>query len=200
MTSLDFGFDPALFASAFALVFVAELPDKTAFASLLLGARGNAPFVFLGVAAAFVVQTLIAISVGSLLILVPRVVVRTASGLLFLLFAWLMWRRREVEGEEEKVARQALGGPWRTMAASFAVIFVAEWGDLTQLATATLEARDHSPTTLFLAATLALWSVAALAVFVGHRVLRLIDPQWVQRIAVAAFAIVGLLMLAGVLG
>ncbi|MDE2489762.1 MAG: TMEM165/GDT1 family protein, partial [Elusimicrobia bacterium] len=80
--------------------------------------------------------------------------------------------------------------------ASFLVIFIAEWGDLTQLATATLAARHRAPLTIFLSATLALWTVTAIAIAVGRRVKRHIDPRILQKAAAVAFLLAGIVILA----
>jgi putative Ca2+/H+ antiporter (TMEM165/GDT1 family) len=182
-------FEPALFAAVFGVVFVAELPDKTAFAALLLATRRRPLAVFLGAAGAFLVQSLIAVAFGGLLALLPRVWVRIGAGLLFLGFAWTMWTRRDEE--EPGAAAGAGGGFWRDAAASFLVIFIAEWGDLTQLATAALAAEHRRPLTVFLGATSALWAVSALAVAAGHQLKSRLDPGRLQKAAAAVFALVG---------
>ncbi len=81
---------------------------------------------------------------------------------------------------------------------AFLVIFIAEWGDLTQLATAALTAKQGQPLTIFLAATLALWAVSALAIALGHVLKHRIRPALMQRIAAVVFAVIGVLMLCGV--
>ena len=70
---------------------------------------------------------------------------------------------------------------WRVAGAAFAVIFLAEWGDITQLATANLAAR-YSPVFVFAGATLGLWAAAALAVNIGAKSLNVIPLAWVSRI------------------
>src|ERR1700690_44725 len=87
--------DLAQVATCFAVVFVAELPDKTALASLVLGTRYRAWFVFAGVAAAFTVHVVIAVSAGSLLLLLPHGVVRAVVAVLFAAGAAAMLRRRD---------------------------------------------------------------------------------------------------------
>jgi Ca2+/H+ antiporter, TMEM165/GDT1 family len=77
------------------------------------------------------------------------------------------------------------------------VIFLAEWGDFTQLATAALEAKYRSPLTILLAAVLALWCVTALAIMLGHRLKQLIRPALLQKIAALAFALVGIVLVLG---
>jgi putative Ca2+/H+ antiporter (TMEM165/GDT1 family) len=196
---ISYAIDPALFASTFAVIFLAEIPDKTAMATLML-ATGSRPFaVFVGVAVAFVIQSAVAVAFGSVITLFPRDVVRMVAGGLFLVFAVMMWRRG-VEADEtssdQPGAAQSLFWPvaWK----AFMVIFIAEWGDLTQLATAALAAKCAQPLTIFTAATLALWAVTALAVVVGQRLKHVIKPLIMQRVAAIVFALIGLLMLVGV--
>ena len=72
------------------------------------------------------------------------------------------------------------------------MIFIAEWCDLTQIATASLYAHYHeSPWTIFTAATLALWTVTAIAVFVGHKVKHLIHGEKLKKLSVLVFTLVG---------
>jgi len=191
-------FDLGLFGSVFGITFLAELPDKTAFAALLLATRANPWALFIGAAAAFVVQSVIAVSFGTLVGLLPPHVIQVGSGLLFLVLAALVWFRKEPE-EEGLDLENSRGRFLRTIWISFLVIFVAEWGDLTQISTAILAARSGRGAllTVFLAATLALWTVTALAILVGNRAKRFIRPKVLQRIAALAFAAVGTLLLAG---
>jgi Ca2+/H+ antiporter, TMEM165/GDT1 family len=183
--------DLRLLASTFALVFVAELPDKTALATVLLAVRYQPFAVFAGVAVAFMVQSVVAVTLGSAIGLFPRDAVRITAGALFLVFAVLMWVRRRPAEEALDGNGEAGEAFWRTAWASFIVIFLAEWGDLTQLATAALAAKYRSPLTIFTAATLALWVVSAIAISIGHRAKRMADEQVLQRIAAIVFGLVG---------
>jgi len=186
--------DWKLFLSTLALIFVAELPDKTAFATLLLATRKQPLAIFIGVAMAFVIQSVVAVSFGSALGLLPRQWVSIGGAVLFMLFAFLMWRRKDHEEENLHLENQK-SNFLRTIWSSFVVIFIAEWGDLTQLATATLAAEHKKPVTVFLAATLALWTVTALAILVGNRAKKVIHPVLLQKIAAGAFALVGGILL-----
>ena len=82
-------------------------------------------------------------------------------------------------------------GFWSSLWTTFAVVFVAEWGDLTQIGTAGLQAKYREWLIVFGAAAAALWCVAALAVFVGNRAGKLLDPKLTQKIAAAIFLAVG---------
>jgi Ca2+/H+ antiporter, TMEM165/GDT1 family len=77
-------------------------------------------------------------------------------------------------------------------------VFVAEWGDLTQIATAGFAARLKQPVLVFAAATTALWAVATIAVIVGHRAGRLLNPDLTRKIAAVLFAAAGILLIAGI--
>ena len=186
--------DWKLFGSTFALIFVSELPDKTAFASLLLATRNRPLPVFFGAAGAFVVQSFVAVSIGSLLNLLPANLIHVGAGLVFCILAILMWRRKEPD-EEVHLGGEAQNRFVKTMISSFVVIFIAEWGDLTQLATAALSARYAAPATIFASATLALWAVTGVAVVVGHSARQTVQPKLLQRIAAITFAAVGTTLL-----
>jgi putative Ca2+/H+ antiporter (TMEM165/GDT1 family) len=108
----------------------------------------------------------------------------------------MMWIRKQ---EEKETAQKKLSFG-KVVWTSFMVIFIAEWGDLTQLASATLVAKTHEAFTVFLASTLALWITTAIAILIGHHAKKLIDPLLLQKIAAATFAIVGILLLTGFWG
>lgn len=188
----------ALFFSVFGIIFVAELPDKTALAALVLATRHRPVPVLLGAGMALTIQSLVAVLAGQVISLLPQRPVHLVAGGTFLVSAVVMWLRK---GEKDATEKEpdAHGGFSRTTWLVFAVIFVAEWGDLTQLATAAMAARYPAPYVVFAAATLALWAVAAIATFIGHRAGKLLDPRWTKRIAAAVFAVVGAALLAGAL-
>jgi Ca2+/H+ antiporter, TMEM165/GDT1 family len=185
----------AVIAIAFGLTFLAELPDKTMFASLVLGTRFRPSWVWAGVAAAFAVQMAIAVTAGQLLTLLPhRIVEFVVAGLFLGGAAFLWWMSTRPPGDEAPdVARH--GGQAETFlrvaGTSFAVVFLAEWGDITQVTAANLAAR-YDPVLVYIGATLGLWAVAALAISVGAKSLRLIPMTWVQRVTAAILLAFGL--------
>ncbi len=185
--------------SIFGFIFVAELPDKTALASLVLATRYKPLVVFTEAAVAFMTQSLVAISVGSLVSLLPETLVHRLASLLFLAFAFFMWRRKQEIEEEMPGEKEDKAGFLRGSWTAFLVVFVAEWGDLTQLATATLEAKYRDPLTIFIGATLALWAVTALAIAIGNRASTFINPGLTQKFAAVIFALIGLILLVGIL-
>lgn len=182
----------AVAATVFGLVFAAELPDKTALASLVLGSRYRPVFVFAGVAAAFAIHAVLAVAAGSLLALLPHRAVEAVVAVLFAAGAVLLLRGRKADEDEQRSVR-GRAGFWRVAAISFAVVLVAEFGDLTQILTAALAARYHDPIAVGIGAVLALWSVAALAVAGGRSLLRVMPLAWISRLAAVA-----MLVLAGI--
>ncbi|MBV9580480.1 MAG: TMEM165/GDT1 family protein [Chloroflexi bacterium] len=193
--------DLNLVVSTFVLVFVAELPDKTALASLMLATRLPPRQVVIGAWLAFLVQTGVAVLAGSLLQLLPEASVRIAAGLGFLVFAVLAWRR-DVDDDAKVEKHDVLAGrgrypPWL---ASFLVVFAAEWGDLTQLATAGLVARTGQPLEVGVGAVAALWTVTVLAATVGSQLGRLVRPTLLNRLSAVLFAAIGLVMIVSALG
>ena len=187
-------FDIRLFCSTFALVFVAEIPDKTALATLLLATNNRPIAVFIGVALAFVIQSCVAVLFGSVISLFPKEAVRIVAGVLFLVFAIAMWLRAQPDPEQGGLATQQRSFA-STIGLAFMVIFIAEWGDLTQLATAALAAKYPNPYTILCASILALWAVSAIAILIGHHLKKRLSPQLVQRVAAVAFVIIGILIL-----
>ncbi|HUJ63024.1 MAG TPA: TMEM165/GDT1 family protein [Kofleriaceae bacterium] len=183
-----------LLASVFGIIFVAELPDKTALASLVLATRHRALPVFLGAAFALSVQSVIAVGAGSLLGELDARWVRIGSGVLFLACAAVMLLRQADRGELDDTRPQ--GGFWKSLATTFVVIFIAEWGDLTQIGTAALQARYRSWPTVMLGSVAALWAVTAIAVTIGNRAGKLLDPKVTRIVAAIVFAAVGAVLLA----
>ena len=188
--------------TVFTVIFLLELPDKTALAALLLATRHRPLPVFLGAAAAFVIQSAVAVAAGSLLSLLPREPIRIGAGLLFFGMAALLIRRnlRKDEADEERAVEQEEARHRRPFITTFSVVFVAEWGDLTQLATAALQARYQQPVVVFVAATLALWAVCAIAVALGNRLGAWVPERPLQFAAAGVMVLVAIALITGLLG
>ena len=195
--------DLTVVVTTFALIFPAELPDKTFIATLVLATRFRRLWVWLGVAAAFAVQVLIAVTAGGLLALAPQ---RLVLGITFVLFALgavvmirggLSSRAAELEQEADEEAEisdrastEDPTSPLRIFVVSFVILFTAEWGDLSQLLTAGLAARTGEPASVFIGSWTALLVVSGLAVLAGSW-LRSRVPIW--RIRLVSGAILTLL-------
>jgi putative Ca2+/H+ antiporter (TMEM165/GDT1 family) len=186
-------------ATVFVLIVPAELPDKTFVASLVLATRFRAVPVVIGAALGFAVQAGIAVGAGSAVSLLPAAPVHAVTAAIFALGTVLMLRstgdpageEREVEAEIAEVPAEP--STRRVILTSFLVLFLAEWGDLTQLLTASLSAKYHQPIAVFFGSWLGLVAVAILAVTGGKALLRVIPLQWVRRIAATAFAAVAVI-------
>jgi putative Ca2+/H+ antiporter (TMEM165/GDT1 family) len=171
--------DLQLVLLSFALIFPVELPDKTFVAALVLSTRYRPLPVWIGVGLAFGVQCLVAVSAGHAVSFLPDWVVQVISTVLFLIGAVILFRSapgadaEEVEQEEEFAAKaSAERRGWRAAAASFVVLFAAEWGDLSQILTLNLVAEYGSPVSVFFGAWFALLAVSGLAVLFGRVLLR----------------------------
>jgi putative Ca2+/H+ antiporter (TMEM165/GDT1 family) len=171
--------DLALAATVFVTIFVVELPDKTFIAALVLSTRYKPIAVWVGVGLAFLVQTLVAVTAGTLVTLLPDDLIKAIAIAIFLIGAVVLFRTApgadagEREQEEEYAAKavdERTG--LKAVAASFLVLFAAEWGDLSQLLTISLVAQYHDHVSVFIGAWLALLTVSGLAVIAGRVLLR----------------------------
>jgi Ca2+/H+ antiporter, TMEM165/GDT1 family len=171
--------EPDVVLSTFGLILPVELPDKTFVAALVLAARYRPLLVWIGVGAAFFVQTLVAVTAGHLATLLPKAVLLAVAAVVFGIGAVVLLRtakgadaaEKEQETEFEQKGPEARTG-WRAVGASFLVLFAAEWGDLSQLLTMSQVARTHEPVSVFVGAWAALLLISGLAVFVGRLLLR----------------------------
>ncbi|MFI6032918.1 TMEM165/GDT1 family protein [Streptomyces sp. NPDC051315] len=168
-------------ALVFGVVFLAELPDKTALAGLVLGTRYRASYVFAGVAAAFALHVALAVAAGSVLTLLPQQIVHALTGVLFLGGAAVLLMRKDED--EEEVRRPENQSFWKVSGAGFMLILVAEFGDLTQIMTANLAARYDDPLSVGLGAVLALWAVAGLGIVGGKALMKRVPLRLITQIA-----------------
>jgi putative Ca2+/H+ antiporter (TMEM165/GDT1 family) len=179
----------------FVVIFPAELPDKSLLASLVLGTRFRSLPVWLGASAAFVVHVVLAVAAGGLLRLLPSLAVDIVVTVLFALGAAVLLLGREDEPDDVDVSSGALS-TGRMFWTSFGVVFIGEWGDITQLATANLAARYDDPLSVGIGAAVALISVAGLVLLAGNTLLRRVPLALVRRgagLLLAALALVSLI-------
>jgi len=183
----------------FALIFVAELPDKTMIATLIMGSRYRPVLVWIGATAAFTIHAAIAVLAGRLLALLPHAWVEGVTALLFAGgAAYLLFVPEEKEEEEGAEEVEAAPAGLRPIATAFAVIFVGEFGDLTQILTANLAAKYHEPWSVFIGAVAALTAVGALGAFGGRALLRVLPLGVIRKaggVLLAGFAIYSLVAL-----
>jgi Ca2+/H+ antiporter, TMEM165/GDT1 family len=177
-------------AVVFGVVFLAELPDKTALAGLVLGTRYRASYVFAGVAAAFALHVALAVAAGSVLTLLPQQIVQAVTGVLFLGGAAVLLLKKG-DGDEE-IRKPRDQSFWKVAGAGFMLILVAEFGDLTQIMTANLAARYDDPLSVGLGAVLALWTVAGLGIVGGKALMKRVPLKLIAKVAALLMLALGL--------
>jgi len=188
-----------LVLGVFALIFVAELPDKTMIAVLIMGSRYRPILVWAGATAAFAIHAAVAVLAGGLLALLPHAWVEGVTALLFAGgAAYLLFVTEEEEREEgaEEVDEAPAG--LRPIATAFVVILVGEFGDLTQILTANLAAKYHQPLSVFVGSFAALATVAALGAFGGRALLKVLPLAVIRKaggVLLAGFAVYTLVTL-----
>ena len=176
---------------AFVTVFPAELPDKTMIATIVLVTRFRRPgWVWVGAVAAFAVHVVVAVAAGSAIGLLPDALVKSIVAILFLVGAVLLFRAaRTAEDESDVEAEVELSATVRaTVLGSFGLIILAEWGDLTQLATASLAAKSDSPVSTGIGALVALAAVAAIAAAFGRQLVARVPIHKINYVGAVVFA------------
>ncbi len=178
------------FLLAFAVVFVAELGDKTQLVALGLATRYRTVIVLAGITIAFAITNGASVLVGGLLgAALPTTAISVVGAFVFFGFAW--WTLRDDDDDEAETS--SIGGRSVLLSIVGAMV-LAELGDKTMIATATLAARE-SPVWTWLGATLGITASGALAVFVG-RVLGHRLPRRATRIGASVlFAVFGVALL-----
>ncbi|MFC9842940.1 TMEM165/GDT1 family protein [Streptomyces sp. NPDC060223] len=166
--------------TAFGLIFLAELPDKTMFASLAMGTRMRPLYVWFGTSSAFIVHVAIAVGAGGAIGLLPDWLVKLISAVLFAFGAFMLLRGGE-DNAEEDAGGKAVTGFWPVYTTAFMAVFISEWGDLTQITTANLAATNGTWSTA-IGSSVALMSVSALALLAGRFIAKRVPLKKVQRI------------------
>jgi putative Ca2+/H+ antiporter (TMEM165/GDT1 family) len=181
----------------FLAIFFAELPDKTMFATLLLSTRFKRKLpVWIGVSSGYGLHVVIAVLLGSALSNLPERPIHLAIGVLFTVGGIITWRSGADDDDdvrETATARTFMSIAWT--AAS--VIAVAEFADLTQLATAGFAARFADPVGVGLGAFLALSSVSGCAVLLGSWLQRVVPLRLIQKVAAVLFLTIGIVTIVG---
>ena len=202
--------DLTTIALVFGAIFLVELPDKTFIATLVMSTRFRPLLVWIGVGLAFLVQTLVAVVAGGLLAKLPTTPVQLVAIAMFLIGGVILLKgaagadAEEAETEEEfaeKSNRQVRG--WQIVSMCFGIIFLAEWGDLSQLLTASMVLKYGEPVSVFLGAWAALLAVSALGAALGRTLLTKMKLSTIRRIGGAVclvLALMGILELTGVFG
>ncbi|HQE92184.1 MAG TPA: TMEM165/GDT1 family protein [Anaerolineae bacterium] len=194
--------------SAFGLVFVAELGDKTQLAVITQTCKFRRPWpVFCGASLALTAVTALGAVGGSVVgMFIPAIVIRLAAAAAFVVMGLLIWREAaqshsaacatDIECVDNADRTAKLN--WQAFGTTFTLLFFAELGDKTQLAVLGLSSKQAAGP-VFAGGALALIVVTALGVLGGQQLTRWIPEKLLLKISAAAFVVMGILMGLGVL-
>ncbi|MES9602288.1 TMEM165/GDT1 family protein [Actinomadura sp. NPDC000929] len=184
------------FLISLAVIFVAELGDKSQLMAMTFATRFRALPVLIGITAATAIVHLASVALGAALgAALPTGPISIIAGIAFLGFALWTLRGDELDDAERDKARMATGSAILAVGGAF---FLAELGDKTMLATVTLAA-DHGGlaglTGVWLGSTVGMVAADALAIVVGQMLGRRLPERVIKYGAAAGFAIFGVLLL-----
>lgn len=177
--------------ATFLLISLAEIGDKSQLVCMTLAARHRGLPVVLGAVAAFAILNLLAVLFGAAVAAwLPEWVVTVAVAVLFAVFGVSSLRYKE-EDEDEEIEEKPGHGVFAT---TFLLIFLAEFGDKTQIAVAGMGSTTETAA-VWTGATLALACTSVLGVLAGRKFLHKLPLIWIHRIsglfflALAAYAL-----------
>jgi putative Ca2+/H+ antiporter (TMEM165/GDT1 family) len=186
----------ALFVST-GVVALGEIGDKTQLLALLLAARFRKPLpIILGILVATLANHAGASALGTW---ITRSIdpqwLRWALGVSFLaVAAWMLIPDKPGTLDAGHTGRFGVFG------ITTVAFFFTEMGDKTQVATVMLAARFDSIWVVTAGTTLGMMIANVPAVLLGDKVVDWVPVRWVHRVAAAVFAVIGVLVLAGVGG
>lgn len=185
------------FWTAFLLIFIAELGDKTQFMTLALSSRYQAGVVLLGITLGTMLVSAVSVSLGAVLgDILPHGPMNIAAGIAFIIFALLSLKQiitkdhteeEAIKDVNEKVHPRHL---WLTIAFTF---FIAELADKTMLATVAIASRDKNYVAVWLGSTLGLVVSNSLAIIAGKALSQKLSGRTMHIIAALTFLLAGAL-------
>ncbi|WP_309237112.1 TMEM165/GDT1 family protein [Actinomadura sp. BRA 177] len=184
------------FLISLAVIFVAELGDKSQLMAMTFATRFRALHVLAGITAATAIVHLASVALGAALgAALPTGPISILAGIAFLGFALWTLRGDELDDDERDKARKAKGSAILAVGGAF---FLAELGDKTMLATITLAA-DHGGllalTGVWAGSTIGMVAADALAIVVGQMLGRKLPERVIKYGAAAGFAVFGVILL-----
>lgn len=177
--------------TTFLLVGLAEFGDKSQLVCMTLAARHRGLPVMVGAVAAFAILNLLAVLFGAAVAAwLPEWLVTLAVAALFAVFGVSALRYQDEEDDENVEEAPGHG----IVATTFLLIFLAEFGDKTQLAVAGLGSTGE-PSAVWAGATAALAVTSALGVFAGRKLLNHLPLKWIHRISGVFFLLLAVFAL-----
>jgi putative Ca2+/H+ antiporter (TMEM165/GDT1 family) len=171
------------------LVFMAEIGDKSQIVCMTLAARHRGLPVLLGAVIAFAVLNLLAVIFGVIVAhSIPEIYVASIVAILFLLFGLQSLFSGKEEANQDEAPVLSSHSLFIT---AFLMIFIAEFGDKTQIAVAGLSTR-YDAAGIWLGATIALAATSGLAVWLGRGLLQHVPTNLMQRLSGVVFLLIGL--------
>jgi putative Ca2+/H+ antiporter (TMEM165/GDT1 family) len=173
------------FLLVFGIIFVAEIPDKTFVAMVLMASRKDWRRVATGASVAFVVHSAIAVGIGLLAAKLPSEVLRYGTASVFALAGLYLIIVPEKEEEHlgEGLAKKRFAALQEPLSLAFVTIFIGEWGDLTQVLTLNFTAAHRNPFAVFAGASAGLVAISYLGCFAGDRLSRIAHPAILRKVA-----------------
>ena len=168
------------------VVGLAEFGDKTQLSVLLLSSKTKKHLhLFLGVILAFLVVDGIAILAGQWITnVVPANVIKIFSGIIFIIFGIMLLRNKN----EEVKGKYYSKSPFYS---GFALIFLAEWGDKTQIASG-LFATQYDGLMVLIGVMTALTLLSIMAIYLAKFISSKIDEKTVTKISGILFILIGI--------
>ena len=178
---------------SFAVIFVAEMGDKSQLMALTFATRYRAVPILIGITIATAAVHAVSVLVGALLaVSLPTQVLNIAAGVAFLGFAAWTWRGDTLSDDEEaKAARQSNRS---AIAAASGAFFLAELGDKTMLATITLASTDN-PWWVWIGSTVGMVAADALAILIGRLLGTRLPERVITIFATVMFVLFGVALL-----
>ena len=165
--------------ASFLLIALAEFGDKSQLVCMTLAARHRGLPVALGAIAAFAILNLLAVLFGAAVAAwLPERAVAAAVAALFAVFGIAALRYRGQSDDEEIEEKPGHG----VFVTTFLLIFLAEFGDKTQIAVAGLGSSTEA-SAVWLGATLALTATSLLGIYAGRRFLNRLPLLWIHRVS-----------------
>ena len=174
--------------TTFLLVAFAEIGDKSQLVCMTLAARHRGLPVVIGAVAAFAVLNLLAVLFGAAVAAwLPEWMVTLAVAALFAGFGISALRYTDEDGDEDIEEKPGHG----IVATTFLLIFLAEFGDKTQIAVAGLGSTSE-PSAVWAGATVALAMTSILGVLAGRKLLNRLPLKWIHRISGVFFLLLAI--------
>ncbi len=179
------------FLGIFALIFLLELPDKTLIATIVMSTRARSSSIVIGASLGFTAQMAIAATAGGLIALLPVQAKDAVVGTLFLggaLYLLFVPEKKEEEKGERDASLEFPPTRLREILTAFSVIFISEFGDLTQIQAANFSAKTHRPLEVFFASSLALIAISFLGAYGGKYLQRFVALDKIRLVGGVIFA------------